>query len=1122
MAQIAQIFLSPLLSGVYNKLMEPAIQEIKSLLAIDGDLEKLENTLAIIQDVVEDAEEKQISSKAIRKWLAKLKDVAYDADDILDEVATEALLASTNQEEVWDSFSSFFSSKNPILYGHEIASKISEIRGRFDEIAKERRDLFLENRDGGKRCSIRVEDRPQTSSLIDDYDVIGREFDKEEIVRLLVSDEFDGKCVSVVPIVGMGGLGKTTLAQFVYNDERVENHFGLRAWGCVSDDFDVLRITNAIIESATGCRCDLSNMDAMQRRLRGILKDQRVLLVLDDVWDENPNQWDRIRIPFGVVAEGSRIIVTTRSTKVAMVMGTIPAHHLAGLPDDDCWELLTRRAFVMGSSNVHPELERIGRQIVQKCQGLPLAVKTLGGLLSCKRSVSQWESILTSEIWKDDENEILPALRLSYHHLPADQKQCFAYCSIFPKDHDFTKDKLVQLWMAAGFIRPKGSTLLEDIGGELFNDLLLKSFFQHSHHNNLGNSIYYMHDLMHDLAESISGDECLRIEGGMLHTIPKIARHSSLSCYNEDPIPLEALYKCKSLRTFLVILRSSTYWEIPNDIFLELRCLRALDLSNSAIVKLPYLIGHLKHLRYLDLSCTNIKMLPESVTSLCNLQTLNLENCRELRQLPKGIINLINLRHLALDWNSPLWISLPGIGKLTSLQKLPEFVVRQEDGYRIEELKNMRNLRGGIHISRLENLELIEEAMEANLIDKRHLDELDLQWGWDHRSGGRGIDDETILEGLQPHPNLKKLVIDYYYGVSFPSWMGHLSNLTRLSLITCSKCEYILPPDEQLPSLRELYLNRCHELQELPDLLPVLTKLEIKGCEELYTLPRLSSVCHLVLDSCDEELLSSVPYLTSLSSLTIKDFQSLRSLPHGFLQPLTALEELEIKDCDELECWPKEAGLQELPSLQHLVIENCAKLESLADCEGGFPITLTSLEINKCPNLKSMPTRLENLTSLKYLPIVTQLPFFSSESSLPTTIEKLEIFSCLNLKFLPKGMQKLTYLTNLHIQDCPQLHCLFPVDDSNDYELPTTLGYLTISRCQNFKSLPKGMQKLMSLQLMCITDCPEIVSLPEDGLPTSLQCLQILGCPKLNEQCQKERGQDWSMIQHIPDVYMRD
>ncbi|KAF6996500.1 hypothetical protein CFC21_012833 [Triticum aestivum] len=194
----------------------------------------------------------------------------------------------------------------------------------------------------------------------------------------------------------------------------------------------------------------------IQEDLSKKLTDKRFLLVLDDVWNEDPEKWYTYHRALVTGGKGSRIVVTTRNKNVGIVMGGMAPYYLNQLSDDDCWYLFRSYAFVDGKSIEDPNLVRIGMEIVKKLKGLPLAAKAIGSLLYSKDTEDDWENVLRSEIWElpSDKNNILPALRLSYNHLPPVLKRCFAFCSVFHKDYVFEKDRFVQIWMALGFIQP--------------------------------------------------------------------------------------------------------------------------------------------------------------------------------------------------------------------------------------------------------------------------------------------------------------------------------------------------------------------------------------------------------------------------------------------------------------------------------------------------------------------------------------------------------------------------------------------------------------------------------------------------------------------------------------------
>ncbi|XP_077215885.1 putative disease resistance protein RGA3 [Tasmannia lanceolata] len=1124
------LLLSPLVKTIVGKLMDSVIQEITLLWGVDEEVENLSSTLSAIQAVLQDAEEQQVSSNAVKVWLRKLKDVAYDADDVVDEFTTEVLrsklegnIQTSNRKQVRSLCFSCFTS-DPVKFRHEIGHKIKEIRERLDKIGQDRHHFHLKQGDAGRRSEIKRQS--VTSSLINESNVFGQDNDKEKIVKLLLDESASSsssKDISVIPIVGIGGLGKTTLAQFLYNDKRVGDHFPVRGWVCVSEEFDMCRITKAIMESVTKKCCDLNEFDPLQVSLKEELSGKRFLLVLDDVWHDNPNDWQRLQSPFSFGAKGSRIIVTTRSSTVARIMGTIPDYNLGCLDEDDSWSLFRGRAFIVESSDVSPNLLAIGKEIVKKCNGLPLAIEALGGLLRSNTDENKWKNILESEMWEISKmsNDIIPILKFSYDHLPACLKQCFVYCSLFAKDYEFDKDTLIQLWIAEGFIQSEKR--LEDIGSDYFDDLTWRSFFKYS--RGLYESCYKMHDLNHDLAQSVSGDEYFRIKNSIdsSNIAAKVHRASIWQC-NEHSRIFESFHESERLRTFLLPPRYETLTkQVAHDFFLKLRCLRVLDLSHSCVRDLPDSIGGLKYLRYLDLSFTTIATLPESITSLYNLQTLKLGDCRLLVELPKNTSNLINLRHLALKGFKIC--TPPELGKLLSLQTLTIFVVGKESGCGIRELKNLKKLRGNIHISNLENVIDGKECKEANFKKKQHLDELTL--GWSNNNPRDVAVDEEVLEGLEPHTNLRTLKILSYGGVSFPRWMmsGNLTNLNTVSLVGCLNCQQ-LPPLGQLPFLKKLEMVGMDGLKHIegefiggsnkvikgfPSLeelelvnmlnleewcgaregdMPCLGTLKISNCPKLQRFPHLPSINNLVLGGCNEMVLASVPCLTTLKSLKIRYIKGLISLPPGFLQPLTVLEKLEVIRCNELVSWPKEVGLHDLPSLQYLEIEWCPKLESLGDDDEGLSITLRSLDIcNGCDSLKCMPTRgLGKLSSLQDLDLVTQCPFLPEEE-LPVTLQSLKIFSCSNLKSMSKGIfNNLTSLKKLKILSCPQLESL--------EELPITLQSLDIFSCSNLKSMSKGIfNNLTSLKKLKIRSFPQLESLEE--LPITRQYLEIFACSNL-------------------------
>ncbi|XP_070664157.1 putative disease resistance RPP13-like protein 1 isoform X3 [Malus domestica] len=601
-------FFSAFFQQVFQKMDS---QEVKNFIRgkklTDGLLKKLRIELLSVNAVYDDAEQKQLSNPVVKQWLHELKEAVFHAEDLLDEIKTEALKRKMEAEfgssisKVQDLISASFHA-----FDESIDNKIKEIIETLSFISQQKDAFGLK-----ERCSHRISQTLPSTSLVEGSDVYGRDHEKETIIQLLLSDDVTCNKIGVIPIVGMGGIGKTTLAQLLYNDDKVKQHFVLQAWVCVSDEFGVVKITQTIYASVTSQTCDTTDLDQLQVKLKDALKGKKFLFVLDDVWNENYNIWDSLRRPFESGAHGSKIIVTARNDGVATTMGTLQTHYLKNLLEEDCWFLFAKHASKDASGVVDPNLEVIGRQIVSKCKGLPLAAKSLGGLLRSESKVEEWENVLKSDIWELSyaKIDILPALWLSYQYLSPELKRCFAYCSIFPKDYKFNKSELILLWMAEDLLQPQKKTMLEDVGKKYFDDLISRSFFQYSS----SNDCFIMHDLMHDLATYVSGEFCIRLEDHnfSLDVVSK-GRHFSYLQYssNVDYKRFGTIYEAKYLRTF--ILGDLYLPTVRLDLLLMLQCLRVLKLRVHDITELPDLISNLKHLRYLDLCNTPIQKLPDT------------------------------------------------------------------------------------------------------------------------------------------------------------------------------------------------------------------------------------------------------------------------------------------------------------------------------------------------------------------------------------------------------------------------------------------------------------------------------------------------------------------------------
>ncbi|KAH1256404.1 Disease resistance protein RGA2 [Glycine max] len=1136
-AVVGGAFLSAFLDVLFERLASPDfVHLILGKKLSKKLLQKLETTLRVVGAVLDDAEKKQITNTNVKHWLNDLKDAVYEADDLLDHVYTKA----ATQNKVRDLFSRFSDSK--------IVSKLEDIVVRLESHLKLKESLDL------KESAVEnLSWKAPSTSLEDGSHIYGREKDKEAIIKLLSEDNSDGSEVSVVPIVGMGGVGKTTLAQLVYNDENLKQIFDFKAWVCVTQEFDILKVTKTITEAVTGKSCKLNDLNLLHLELMDKLKDKEFLIVLDDVWTENYINWRLLKKPFNRGIRRSKILLTTRSEKTASIVQTVHIYHLNQLPNEDCWSVFANHACLSSESNGNTTtLEKIGKEIVKKCNGLPLAAQSLGGMLRRKHDIVDWNNILNSGIWELSETTSLGG------------------------DFYFRSEELGK--------ETKINTKTRHLSFAKFNSSVLDNF-------------------------DVVG------RAKFLRTFLSIINYEAAPLHNEEA-------QC-------IIVSKLMYLRV-----LSFRDFQSLD-------SLPDSIGKLIHLRYLDLSHSSIETLPKSLCNLYNLQTLKLSDCIKLTKLPSDMCNLVNLRHLEIFW-TPIKEMPREMSKLNHLQRLDFFVVGKHEENGIKELGGLSNLRGQLEIRNLENVSQSDEALEARIMDKKHINDLWLEWsGFNNNSINFQLEIDVLCK-LQPHFNIESLGIKGYKGTRFPDWMGNSSycNMTHLILHDCDNCS-MLPSLGQLPSLKDLEISRlirlktidagfyknedcssgtpipslesltidympCWEMWSsfdsetflmlkslhindcpklvgsLPNHLPSLTKLYIRNCELLVSsLPTAPAIQSLEIIKSNKVALHALPLLvetievegsrmvesmieaitniqpTCLRSLTLRDCLSAVSFPGGRLPE--SLKSLSIEDlkklefptqhkhelletlsiqssCDSLTSLP----LVTFPNLRDLAIRNCENMESLLVSGAESFKSLCSLNIYQCPNFVSfwregLPAPNLIRFSVSSSDKLKSLP--EEMSSLLPKLEHLEIFNCPEIESFPKrGMPP--NLRTVRIVNCEKL--------LSGLAWPSMgmLTHLSVGgRCDGIKSFPKegllppsltslflhnmsnlemldctGLLHLTSLQELTIWGCPLLENMVGERLPDSLIKLTIEICPLLEKRCRMKHPQIWPKISHIPGI----
>ncbi|KAI9071729.1 hypothetical protein K1719_046306 [Acacia pycnantha] len=751
-----------LLSSAINVLLERLTPElIDSINLIVGKtldaklLPRLKTSLEAAKVVLNDAELKQFNDRVVKDWLDELRDAVYELEDLVDEIVTG--VAAQKRCSPWLLLSCVIQTWQ--ISGTETLSW-----------------------------------RPPVTSRVEASEVYGREKEKEDIIKLLFNGE--GPQLSVIPIVGMGGVGKTTLVNSVYNDEDVKREFDFSVWVCVSEVFDLLKIAQTIIKSISpDFNCDNIDLNLLQLHLVEELKGKRFLAVLDDVWSDKYTDWDALKNLFHNGVEGCKILVTTRLERVALIVKTISSfYYLDILSDKDCLSIFAAHAFHLKDSTTDSCLEKIGRDVANKCKGLPLAAKSD---ITLEEVGYRFIDDLTSRYF-------FQPIPKKVHFDSWDCKTTFEYFVMHDLIHELATH------VARDFYFRLGES--EDKIGNKTRHLSC----------NFRNYPFLDHDVFQKLkgVRTFIGLEFSYIPksiGNAFHIMSSHLKYlRTLSLPNQPTLKIvpESIGKFIHLRYLNLCGSSITCLPIS---ICKLYNLQIMDLCGCTFLKsLPSDMQDLVNLRYLNLSHSKIVNLPNSVCKLYNLQTLKLRYCDYLEMLPSDMQDLVNLRHL--DISGTCLKEMPrGLGNLKDLQFLSDFIVGKEQETGIGELGGISHLKGWIHIGKLENVKSGNEAYNLTPCPwaAPSLKELYI-WGLESVVS---IGDEFLkgnsCDSMTPFPSLE--ILEFSDMTSWEQWhstdMKAFPKLRQLIISNCKKCgkvDFVMSSTTALQNPKSISIEECN------------------------------------------------------------------------------------------------------------------------------------------------------------------------------------------------------------------------------------------------------------------------------------------------------------------------
>lgn len=849
-------------SYVIRKLGDYLIQEAAFLRGVKNEVESLKKDLEWMLCFISDAEDKQFDNSLIHQWISDIREIAFDCEDVLDTFMLQAQDEGTAKRR--RGFSTFIkeyfswivsktiSHKKPNLHsiGKEIEALKKRLRETFDRSKMYGLKAIDNKWEGESKALHKLKQLRKTTSFALENRVVGFEDDTSKLLAKLLEDD---PRRFVISIWGTGGSGKTTLARKLYHSSQVTSKFQRCAWVSVSQDFNIEDLLRRIIKSFNFTdTIEKLSEEELKRFLYKSLQGCSYLVVVDDVWETIA--WESLKIAFPENNNGSRVIITTRNKFVAEHSDErTHVHELRLLREDESWELLCEKT--SGKANEDEEMRKLGKEMVQKCGGLPLAIVVLGGLLSTKRP-EEWRFV-RDHIWLylcSSSTPIQNLLALSFNDLPCQLKLCFLYLGHYPEDNEILTWQLIRLWVAEGFI-PQNEEIMEDVAYRYLNELIDRSLIQIDKTRAGRIVTCRVHDLLRDLAIQKAK------ELNLFHIYNEIK--DSARCSSKSSRRRQVIYSGTGAYSQLLdhhnpLLRSLIIFNLGQRDILTIctrfKLLRVINLSSILFeLIIPEELGKLIHLKYLVLRYSEVKYVPESILNLVSLQTLDIVS-GTCPQMPTEICKLQKLRHLSGNFSGQYL----RIDNMTNLQTLKYIEKKTLTNTNLEKLINLREL--GIayrheeekefsfnSIAKLKNL----RSLSVHILDNPFASLQPLSHCQDlmHLSLCGRIEK---LPGKMHIvlPNLDYLRLEFSYLVEDPMpVLEKLPNLTVLHLANSSYCgEKLVCRDNGFLRLQSLYLN-LRELEELhieEGAMPMLTGLSIvKNCklripERLFSVPCLA------------------------------------------------------------------------------------------------------------------------------------------------------------------------------------------------------------------------------------------------------------------------------------------